>query len=114
MDGQREDFLNLDLFAQNLLIQSGMSTNNFSVFQAEKQRLVRQLKNVLGEVILKNMPQEKLADLDRLSEIGNEERLFDFVLQNIPNLEQLLQYELDVYRSTYLPQNQVFPTQPTL
>jgi len=93
----------LDKFVDELLVAQGIDGVDPEVREQLVEDLTTRLNDRLEAAMVAELPEDKLPELERLLDHGNNEvELQKFFADNIPNLPALLARELAAFRQDYL------------
>ena len=93
----------LDKFVDELLAAQGIEGVDPEVREQLVEDLTTRLNDRLEAAMVAELPEDKLPELERLLDHGNNEvELQKFFADNIPNLPALLARELAAFRQDYL------------
>jgi len=93
----------LDKFVDELLAAQGIDGVDPEVREQLVEDLTTRLNDRLEAAMVAELPEDKLPELERLLDHGNNEvELQKFFADNIPNLPALLARELAAFRQDYL------------
>ena len=96
------DNLTLESFVEKLLIEKGMGGLDPEVFAQLQADLADRLETLINAEILKRIPEDNLAEFDKLLDGEDEQALHNFCHVHIPNMEQMVAEVLIDARQAYL------------
>ena len=99
---QHEQTSTIEAFAENLLQEKGIDTQDREVFVQIKSDLIVRIEERINTLILKELPQEFLGEFERLVDGGDEEKIQKFTGRHIKELDQKIAEELLAFRNIYL------------
>ena len=67
-----------------------------------KSDILSRVEDRINATIVNNIPEDKIADFEKLTENGTDEEIQAFCNATIPDLAELIASELILFRQTYL------------
>lgn len=88
-------------FVDNLVAAKNFDVEP-EVLEQIKADLFERAEDIINATIMANTPPDKLEELDRLLDSGNQQALENFTNAQIPNLQKLIAEALSNFRNKYL------------
>ncbi|MDD3156387.1 MAG: DUF5663 domain-containing protein [Candidatus Pacebacteria bacterium] len=70
-----------------------------------KKDLKPRIENHINMAILKNIPQNKLEDFEKIVDSNDQEKIQAFCNENIPDLKEVIAMALISFRDSYMGDN---------
>lgn len=91
----------LQSFVANLVAEKNFEVEP-EVLEQIKEDVYDRAEDIINATIMANTPPEKLEELDKLLDSGNQQDIENFTNEQIPNLQELVAQALANFRNTYL------------
>jgi len=93
----------VEQFINQLVVEAGMNKDlEEGVFDQLKKDLKERLENRINAIMLSQIPENKLAEFEKLLDGGDENATQAFCSDNIPNLAELIAAEFLSFRKRYI------------
>jgi hypothetical protein len=92
----------LELYVSKLIEEKNFQNITSEVVTQIKADLMTRVEDRINAVIIKNMPEEKNDEFDKMLDSASDEEIRVFCGENIPNLDELIAEELVRFRKIYL------------
>lgn len=92
----------LEEFIDKLVEEKGFDTTDPEVITQIKADLLNRFEDLVNVMIINNVPEEMLADFEKVSDSGSDEEVEAFIKKNVPDFEEKLATEMISFKSMYL------------
>jgi ABC-type taurine transport system substrate-binding protein len=93
---------NIEEFIDRIVAEKDFKTKNPEVLEQIKKDLMDRFEDGFYAMVLNNLAEDKLEEFNLLLNEKNEEQISDFIMKNVPDIEQKLAIEMLEFKSIYL------------
>lgn len=92
----------IDSFVDRLLLEKKFEVTDPEVLEKIREDLAERAEDRVNMAVLANMPEEKLAEFNRLLDTATLPEIQEYCQENIPDLDEVIAKELVNFRNIYL------------
>lgn len=92
----------IDTYVDRLIQEKGFNEKDPEIIAQIKSDLMSRIEDRINAMIVRELPQEKLGEFEKVIDSGNAEELQVYVSKNISDMDEKVAKELLAFRTIYL------------